>query len=160
MKSQTVQEFKSVPFRGALQPSAGSFVTWSSPNLNTMFPMEGRPAGSDRAVCHTVNGFLSVSFKDKSILSSTAKITAGLWGEFSGVQGLIASTSLSFADTASVQGFFQSGGALAFNQWSSFANLAQSIFIKVTIFRTDTALAEVPIDAVFSGSLVGSDVRF
>lgn len=160
MQSQTVQEFKSVPFRGALQPSSGSYVTWVSPNLNTMFPVEGRPPGSDRAVCHTVNGFLSVLFRDKSILSSTAKISAGLWGEFGGVQGLIASTTLSFSDTASVQGFYQSGGALAFNQWSSFANLAQSIFIKATIYRTDTALAEVPIDAVFSGTLVGSDVRF
>ena len=162
MQSLPIQEFKSLPFRAVLGNEQGDYLLWESPRLTTMYPMEGRPKGSDRAVCHTVNGFLRVGVNDKSILANPVgiRVVAGLYGEYAGLSGVIAFTEYQLGSLDALP--YESNGALGVSAWSSFANLAQNIYIRFIIARTDkrTAPAGLPIDLTFTGSLIGSDLRF
>jgi hypothetical protein len=157
MISTPIQEFKSVPYRAVLpQDRYSAPLIWTSPYLTTEYPKEGRPVGSDRLICKTVNGFLQIRFRDKAIFSDeTIGIKAGLFGEYAGISGVIASTFIDFSDTATLA-FLQSNGAVGFNQWTSFSNLAQNIYIKAAIYRVGEGAGPTQIDAVFSGSLLGS----
>ena len=159
MESQAIQEFKSLPFRGVVGAAPGSFISWESPRLTTMYPLEGMPKGSDRGVCHTVNGFLRMALTDKSLLTSNCWVAAGLFGEYANIPGAIAFTTLSFNQPGGLS-FYAPNGVIGFDEWSSFSNLGQNIFIRVSIYRTIEAEADTPVDATFSGVLLGSDLRF
>jgi hypothetical protein len=158
INSQPIQEFKSLPLRGTVGSAAGSSLVWESPRLTTMYPMEGMPKGADRAVCHTVNGFLRMTLADKSLLSSNCIVTAGLFGEYANIPGVIAFTTLPF--NSSGLAFYAPNGVIGFDEWSSFSNLGQNIFIRVSIYRITEGLADTPVDVTFSGVLLGSDLRF
>jgi hypothetical protein len=158
MISKPIQEFKSLPFRGILPIAANGYLAWTSPLLTTEYPVEGRPAGSDRAICKTVNGFLQANFRDKSVYTDpSVSIRAGLIGEYAGISAVIASTNIDFSSTRDLA-IFQSNGGVGFSQWSSFANLAQNIYIRAVIYRNSTGepVADTPIDVVFSGALLAS----
>ena len=159
MLSQAIQEFRGLPLKETLAAAKGSTIAWNSPFLNTMYPIEGRPPGSDRAVCHTVNGWLQVQLRDKGIIGDpTIQVTAGLWGEYAGIGGVIASTTYQLSDVTAV-GFYQSNGGLAFDRWASFANLSQNTYIRLTFTRLLIAANPDTIDVVCSGALLGSDMR-
>jgi hypothetical protein len=160
MQSQVVQEFKSLPLRGTVGAAAGSYLLWESPRLTTMFPIAGMPKGSDRGVCHTVNGFLEANFKDKTIFGSQVLLVAGLYGEYAGISGLIQSTTID-PSTPAATAIYGSNGAIGFNAWSSFANLAQNIYIRFVVYQAaGFGGVPVPVDVTFTGALLGSDVRF
>lgn len=159
MQSQAIQEFRGLPLKETLPITKGSTVAWNSPFLTTMFPQEGLPVGSDRAVCHTVNGWLQVQLRDKAIIGdSTIQVTAGLFGEYAGISGAIANTTYQLSDPTPIA-FYQSNGGLGFDRWSSFANLAQNIYIRIIFSRIDTGAAPSTIDLLCSGALIGSDLR-
>ena len=158
MISTPIQEFKSMPFRGILPIPANSYLVWTSPLLTTEYPIAGRPAGRDRAICKTVNGFLQANFRDKSVYSDpSVSIRAGLIGEYAGISAVIASTNIDFSSVRDLA-LFQSNGGVGFAQWSSFANLAQNIYIRAVIYRNlgGEPVADTPIDVVFSGALLAS----
>ena len=161
MQSQVVQEFKSLPLRGTVGAALGSYLAWESPRLTTMFPIAGMPKGSDRGVCHTVNGFLEANFKDKTIFSQGGVLlVAGLYGEYAGISGLIQSTTID-PSTPAATAIYGSNGAIGFNAWSSFANLAQNIYIRFVIYQSrGVGGVATPVDITFTGALLGSDVRF
>jgi hypothetical protein len=161
MKSQAIQEFRS-NIRGTVQYATSSSVVWESTRLSTMFPLEGRPPGSDRAICHTVNGILQVTFKDKTLFNTTnaVNVYAGLYGEYANISGLIQGTTISGIGSPPTNGFYLQNGVLSFDRWSSFANLAQNIFIRLTFLQAGApGGATIPIDCTVSGVLIGSDVR-
>lgn len=181
MKSQPIQQFKSTPFVGLLPTTPGSTVTWESPRLTLMYPVEGRPAGSDRAVCHTVNGILRVRVNDRALFDPDATVTvvAGLWGEYGGVPNVIQSTSyalnrfidgLGASTIDPLSKYYQVGtDYLTFDVWNTFGNLAQNIFIRLSFLR-DTRYQEkpeppppiivqpTPINVTLNGVLIGSDL--
>jgi len=159
MQSQAIQEFKSLPFRGVVNRQEGSFITWESPRLTTMYSMEGAPKGADRGVCHTVNGFLRMALNDKSLLTSNCLVTAGLFGEYANIPGLIAFNTLAFTQTLT-SAFYAPNGVIGFDEWSSFSNLGQNIFIRATIYRLADADDDTPVDVTFTGALLGSDLRY
>jgi hypothetical protein len=168
INSQPVQEFKSLPLRGTITPTIGSYLLWESPRLTTMYPMEGMPKGADRAVCHTVNGFLTANFKDKTIFDPTnadavanLRLYAGLYGEYAGISGVIQSTELRLSDIGTITAY-QSNGGIGFDAWSSFSNLAQNIYIRFTIIRVSAIgnAQDQPVDVSFTGALIASDLRF
>ena len=168
INTQPVQEFKSLPLRGTITANIGSYLNWESPRLTTMYPMEGMPKGSDRAVCHTVNGFMTANFKDKTILDPAnsdavlnLRLYAGLYGEYAGISGLIQSTELRLSDIGNIVAY-QSNGGIGFDAWSSFANLAQNIYIRFTIIRVSAVGggSDQPVDVSFTGALIASDLRF
>jgi hypothetical protein len=162
MQSLPIQEFKSLPFRGVLGNEAGDYVLWESPRLTTMYPMAGRPPGSDRAVCHTVNGFLQAVVNNKAIIAEPTgiRVVAGLYGEYANLSGVIAFTEYQLTSNEALT--YQANGALGFSAWSSFSNLAQNIYIRFILSRTDRRAepAPLPIDLSFTGALIGSDLRF
>lgn len=161
MKSQAIQEFRS-NLRGTVQSALGSSVVWESTRLTTMFPLEDRPPGSDRAICHTVNGILQVNFKDKTLFNTQNNINvyAGLYGEYANLPGLIQGTSIIGINATATNGFYLLNGVLSFDRWSSFANLAQNIFIRLTFVQAaPNGGVVIPIDCTVSGVLIGSDVR-
>ena len=166
MKSNPIQEFKSLAVRGFLpveQDPFGVFtfntyVGFESPRLTTRYEKEGVPAGSDRAIARTVNGFLQVNFRDKSVYDPDNKIAirACLMGEYAGISAVIgAPLTVAFNDPAAMA-IYQSNGGIGFTQFSSFENLAQNIYIRAAIFRTGIGANPVPVqvDAVFSGALL------
>jgi hypothetical protein len=178
MKSQPIQLFKSTPFVDLLPVKSGSVATWEGPRLTMMYPVEGKPAGSDRAVCHTVNGLLRVRVNDHALFDPDATVTviAGLWGEYGGVANLIQSTSYPLnrfidglgAETIDpLSKYYQVGtDFLTFDVWNTFSNLAQNIFIRLSFLR-DTRYQEpespiivqpTPINVTLSGVLIGSDL--
>ena len=161
MKSQAIQEFRS-NLRGTVQSALGSSVVWESARLSTMFPLEGRPPGSDRAICHTVNGLLQVTFKDKTLFNTpnAVNVYAGLYGEYANIPGLIQGTTIPGVASLVGNGLYLQNGVLSFDRWSSFANLAQNIFIRITFLQAgQPGGATIPIDCAVSGVLIGSDVR-
>ena len=178
MKSQPIQEFKSTPFIDLLPSTGGASVSWESPRLTMMYPVEGRPVGSDRAVCHTVNGILRVRVNDRALFAPDATVTvvAGLWGEYNGIPNVIQSTSYRLNRFIPVLGvnvidplskYYQIGSDyLTFDVWNTFSNLAQNIYIKLSFLRDDryqepdplVVVTPTPINVTLSGVLIGSDL--
>lgn len=188
MKSQVIQEFKSNKITGELDTRVGSTFTWTSPRLNTMYPRPGAPKGSDRAVCRTVNGLLKVNILENRDLilgnNTGIKVTAGLWGEYNKVPGVLESTTyyledyyanfpletnpiftilFAYPDTGWGVPIFDSNGALGFNAWNSFSNHAQNIYIKLAFRRAvpprdpELPYLKAPIKIQCSGLLIAAD---
>ena len=166
MNGPLIQEFRNNRLKQVLPGAPGSFITWTSPILSTKFTSGSRPAGSDRSSCPYVNGFIQAKFLDKSIFSSSATITAMLMGEYASIPAVfgdlgIQAKSFSFSLPVGVSDaltFYQSNGALIFDQFATFSNCAQNVYIKVTIAQDRITLpqAPTPIDVVFSGAIVAS----
>ena len=188
MNSQVIQEFKSPIITGELGTRVGSAFTWESPRLTTMYPRSGVPKGSDRAVCRTVNGLLRVNVLNNRELvfgSNTGiSVTAGLWGEYNRVPGVLASTTY-YLEGKYAESFllprpyfvtllgipsggwgvpiFDSSGALGFSAWSSFSNHAQNIYIKLTFLRAvppddpEKPYVRAPLSIQCSGLTIAAD---
>ena len=165
MKSNPIQEFKSLAVRGFLPidpnsttNSLAAYVGFESPRLTTRYEKEGVPAGSDRAIARTVNGFLQVNFRDKSVYDPTnfIAVRACLMGEYAGISAVIgAPLTVALSDPAAMA-IYQSNGGIGFTQFSSFENLAQNIYIRAAVYRFGIGENPVPVqvDAVFSGALL------
>ena len=125
MKSQTIFEF-----REKITILAGSAYLWESPRLSTAFPIEGQPAGSDRAICRTVNGLVRVCYLGKQ---PDMLATAGLFGEYAGIPGLIKSSSLVLISPAEFD-FFRNGNGVCFDQFITYSNLVERVFIRTLIY--------------------------
>lgn len=170
MKGSAIQEFNNVPFSSELYPydertlfHGKSIAYWESPRLTTEYPIEGRPKGADRGICKVVNGLIAVRFIDKELLSVDGRlsVTAGLYGEYAGISGIIDQIAFDQFYTPFFTQMYASNGALAFPQLSSFANLAPSIFMRVVFQRTDIVSegAPIPLKVEFSGSLIATALR-
>jgi hypothetical protein len=158
--------------QGVIGTELGSYYRWESEQLSVMAPLPGAVPGADRGVCHTVNGWLAVTFEDKSIFNpanddarTRLRLYAGLYGMYGGISGVIAKTEIPLSDPALLLAY-GSNGAVGFDTWSSFANLADKIYIRFMIVRI--AGGTVPLPAIpqpFSisairGALIGSDFRY
>lgn len=190
MKSPFILEFSQglmqTEFPASNEPGGdrASYITYESPRLTVAAPFEGRPKGSDRAICRTVNGIVKVKLLNKDILNSytddpdaffrgrhTPIITACLCGESSGVEGVIALDQYFCSASPEIGNSYRyvldrrkSTGDLGFKILTSYSNLMQNIFIRVTIQRgpqTDgyTPNKKLKINAVCSGVLIGADLR-
>lgn len=170
MKGAAIQEFNNVPFSSELYPydeqtpfHGKSIAYWESPRLTTEYPIEGRTKGSDRGICKVVNGLIAVRFIDKELLAVDGRlaISAGLYGEYAGISGIIDQIAFDQFYTPFFTQMYASNGALAFPQLSNFANLAPSIFMRVVFQRTDFDLADmsIPLKVEISGSLIATALR-
>jgi hypothetical protein len=149
MKSQTIFEF-----REKITTLAGGYYQWESPRLSTAFPIEGKPAGSDRAICRTVNGLVRVCYLGKQPEMS---VTAGLFGEYAGLPGLIKSSAV-FTSQPQEFDFFRNGNGVCFEQFITYSNLVERVFIRVGIVVYDNGLpANTMIPLEISGVLIASD---
>jgi hypothetical protein len=187
MNSVVTQEFKSTVFEDLLGTQIGSTVTWESPRLTTMYPRPGAVKGADRGTCRTVNAVLQVEILEKQLLlgdNTGVIVTAGLWGEYNKVSGVISSNTyaldqkyayteivvppaftLFFPPGNSKSGYgvpyYQSNGGLGFRAWSTFSNQAQNIYVKVAFVRStpqDTPTVPIPIKIRCSGVLLAADL--
>jgi hypothetical protein len=186
MKSVVTQEFKSTPFQDLLGTRIGSTVTWESPRLTTMYPRPGAVKGADRGICRTVNAVLQVEVLEKELLfgdNTGVTVTAGLWGEYNKVSGVIASNTYAIdekygfyemvippiftlnnlAETKTGYGvpYYQSNGGLGFIAWSTFSNQAQNVYVKLAFVRStpqDRPTVPIPIKIKCSGILLASDL--
>lgn len=152
------QEFNAVPIRDTLSAAHGATITWSSPALGVTAPVPGRPSGSDRAICRIVNGALAVNVRNTAILTDASiTIIASLVGDHNGITGIIASQTVLLGGQGNAYNFLQ-GNRLSFNQFSTFANLAQSVYLKLIIYRNaDQVLAPDDIDLTVTGAMLGAD---
>ena len=157
MKYPSILEFKdriNVP-DGYYDPESGkppifSRLTYDSPRLNTAVPHPGRPPGSDRAICRTVNGVIRIKYIGEPGWNGLAN--AALMCACGGKTALIQEHStgpstLGFETTGLIDGsnpvtsnYFNlysaasmSGGAWGFDLFSSFSNLAEQIFLRVIL---------------------------
>lgn len=152
------QEFNAVPIRDTLAAAQGSTITWSSSVLGVAAPVPNRPPGSDRAICRTVNGFLAVNVRNTAFLADGGiVIIAQLVGDHNGITGVIASQSVQLGNQGNAYLFLQ-GNRLCYNQFSTFANLAQNVYLKLIIYRNgQQALADDDIDLTVTGAMLGAD---
>lgn len=160
------QEFNAVPIRDTLPAAHGATITWTSSALGVAAPVPGRPPGSDRAICRTVNGFLSVNVRSTAILADPSiTIIASLVGDHNGITGIIASQQVilgvppnpAFASPTNAYNFV-TGNRISFGQFSTFANLAQSVYLKLLIYRSQpNILNSDDIDLTVTGAMLGSD---
>jgi hypothetical protein len=152
------QEFNAVPIRDTLAAARGSTITWTSPVLGVAAPVPNRPPGSDRAICRTVNGFLAVNVRNTAFLSDSGiAIVAQLVGDQNGISGIIASQVVQLGNQGNAY-LFLTGNRIGYNQFSSFANLAQSIYLKLIIYRNgEQAVADDDIDLTVTGAMLGAD---
>lgn len=160
------QEFNAVPIRDTLSAAYGSTITWSSPVLGVAAPVVGRPPGSDRAICRTVNGWIAVNIRSTAIIADPSiTMIASLIGDHNGITGIIASQPVvlgippnpAFASPTTAYNFLQ-GNRLSFGQFSSFANLAQNIYLKLLIYRSvPNVLDSDDIDLTVTGAMLGAD---
>lgn len=184
LNSQVVHEFKESRFNSLLNSQVGSTVVWESSRLTTAYSDPTKPKGSDRIICGTVNGVLQVKLLDKSLLAEKTGITvtAGLWGEYNGVPGVLQSLRYSldgqYANDLIIPVFlypnpilqgrgygvpiFESNGGLGFTSFQSFSNNAQNIYLRVAFVREIAQEVEPPpvmVDIVCSGVLIAADPR-
>ena len=160
------QEFNAVPIRDILSPLHGSTITWTSAVLGLAAPVPNRPPGSDRAICRTVNGFLNVNVRNTTILAdSSITMIASLVGDQNGITGIIASQQVilgippnpAFASSTNAYNFL-TGNRLSFGQFSTFANLAQSVYLKLLIYRSLPNIVDADdIDLTVTGAMLGAD---
>ena len=176
MKGAAIQEFNNVPFSSELYPfilpiaktTNKNIAYWESPRLTTEYPIEGRPKGADRGICKVVNGLVAVRFLDKQLIDVDGRleVTAALYGEYAGISGIIDQIAFSQQYTPFFTQMYASNGALAFPQLSSFANLAQNIFLRVVFRRSDIQnivvnpdVKSLPLKVAISGSLIATAPR-
>jgi hypothetical protein len=160
------QEFNAVPIRDTLAAAQGATITWTSSILGVAAPVPNRPPGSDRAICRTVNGFLNVNVRNTAILSDRSiTMIASLVGDQNGITGIIASQQVilgvppSPAVASPTNAYnFLTGNRIGFGQFSTFANLAQSVYLKLIIYRSDpNILVPDDIDLTVTGAMLGAD---
>ena len=182
MKSQFILEFSKgrmqaeFPATGEPGGDRASSITYESPRLSVAAPFGDREKGADRAICRTVNGIVQVKLLNKEILQNVTGsffgidapiITAGLYGEGSGIEGAIAISQYYISTFSPINAYtvarFSANGDLGFKVFRSYANLMQNIFIRVVIQRgpglSGFTNSKLKIDAVCSGVLIGSDLR-
>lgn len=152
------QEFNAVPIRDTLAAAQGSTIIWTSSALGLAAPVPGRPSGSDRAICRIVNGYLAVTVRNTAILSDPSiTLIASLVGDHNGITGVIASQTILLGNQGSFYNFL-TGNRLSFTQFSTFANLAQSAYLKLVIYRSaGQVLATDDIDLTVTGAMLGAD---
>jgi hypothetical protein len=163
-------------------------ISWESPRLTTEIPYDNRPKGSDRSICRTINGILNVRLLNKAVLRRTNNafkddpatkpfLTMGLYGESSGMIGAITPLQQLRLNAFGFDGFNEqililtnSSGDIGSLVFSSYANLMQNIFLRVSISRGYTGYVydsqgdilinyELPIEFSCSGVLIASDPR-
>ena len=165
-------------------------ITWESPRLSTEVIYKDRPKGSDRAICRTINAVVNVKLLNKEILLRTnngAKddpatkpfLNIGLYGESAGIIGAIAPVQQIRLNAFGFGGFngqnlafINSNGDLGSNVFSSYANLMQNVFVRVSISRGYTNYNyiyiafddqfenfKVPVDFSCSGAIIAADPR-
>jgi len=152
------QEFNAVPIHDTLAAAQGSTITWTSSMLGVAAPVPNRPPGSDRAICRTVNGALAVTVRNTEILAdSSITMIASLIGDHNGITGIIASQTVLLGAQGNAYNFL-TGNRLSFNQFSTFANLAQSVYLKLIIYRNSGQVIQgVDIDLTVTGAMLGAD---
>jgi hypothetical protein len=152
------QEFNAVPIRDTLAAAQGSTITWTSSVLGVAAPVPNRPPGSDRAICRTVNGALTVTVRNTAILTDPSiTMIASLVGDHNGVTGIIASQTVLLGSQGNAYNLL-TGNRLSFNQFSTFANLAQSVYLKLLIYRNaGQILVSDDIDLTVTGAMLGAD---
>lgn len=149
MKSQTIFEFKNLITCGHNQ-----IVYWESPRLSTAFPIDGQPAGSDRAICRTVNAFARVNYvgKIRPIFAAAA-----LYGEYAGISGLIRESSISVTNTQpATLDFSRNGNGFCFDQFITYSNLVERVFVRFCFVLNDQ-LNSNSVQLDVSGVLIASD---
>ena len=169
MKGAAIQEFNNVLFVDELYPQDAfngtpegfgkNVAYWESPRLSTEFPLDGNPAGADRGICRIVNGLVAVNFIDKQLLDlpKDLAVSGALYGEYAGISGVIDQITFSQEYTPLITQMYASSGALAFPQLSSFANLAQNIFIRVVFARENRSYSRrppLPLKVSITGTLL------
>jgi hypothetical protein len=153
-----------VPGRVSIDPRH-----WDFARLTVAAPRPGSPDGSDRQICRTVNGIVRVELLDATP-GFYFFLTASLMGSYGGLVGTIQEHTigpgplgLPDAITAknpanSAGGLFSvanmSSGAFGFDYFSSYSNLADSIFIRVGILPS---VNKVNINLKISGVLLAAD---
>lgn len=179
MTDPVVLEFNKNPFVGVLypynesldsyDPQKSNIAVWESPRLTTEYPVEGRQKGADRGICRIVNGLISIRFIDKQILDPTQvlEVSAGLYGEYANISGIIQQIAFSQQYTPLITQMYVSSGELAFPQLSSFANLAQNIFMRIVFRRAQVQelsppaplLPPTPLKVQITGSLLATNPK-
>jgi hypothetical protein len=124
-----------------------------------MYPAEGAEKGSDRAICRVVNGFVTVKFIDKSIISSVnTNVRAGLFGEYAGIFGKIQDLEVKLANSAQAK-ILLSNGTFGFDQFQTIGNLAQNLFIRVVISYNGRLTFPIKIKTSMTGAIIATDAR-
>jgi hypothetical protein len=146
-----VQEFNG-RLKGTVGPVPGSFIEYRSPYMSTMYAVPGKPAGSDRASCPTVNGFIQVRVLDKEIFKKSGVVlVATIWGESFGADGVI--TDL----TGSGRGFSTpdsvDGDIITFTLLTTSGNLCNNVYMKLTA-ELDSGGGVIPVDILIKGALL------
>jgi hypothetical protein len=152
MKSQTIIEFREKLILSSHDDNKVAQVFWESPRLSTAFPITGQPAGSDRAICRTVNGFVRVCYFD---VNPQLRVYSGLFGEYAGTPALIQD------DSASLEPRFfdynRNGNGVCFSQFITYSNLVESVFIRVVTDYYSDPLSPFKIPIEISGVLIAAD---
>lgn len=139
-------------------PNADFFPNsiYDFPKLTTAYPKRGAHAGSDREICRTVNGAVRLQLLEydapgDEFTDSFCYATACLMGAYGGIVGTIQEHSfgpsaLGYETTGQIRSknpaedslyatANMSAGGYGFDYFSSYSNLADSIFIRVEISR-------------------------
>lgn len=182
MKTPLVLEFKEIiKWPGAPELSFRP-VVYDTPRLTAAVSDSRRPKGSDRLICRTVNGLVRLRLitpdgwltNDFGYGSGIA--TAALMGAYSGKAAVIQEHTtgpigLGFDTTGIVQGknpltassnsvhtvANMSAGGYGFDYFSSYANLAEEIFIRVQIGNLGSFLPSPGATFEISGALIAAD---
>jgi hypothetical protein len=149
-----VQEFNG-RLKGTVGPEEGSFIEYRSPYMSTMYSVPGKPAGSDRASCPTVNGFIQVKAIDKGILKGNGVgLVTTIWGESFGADGVITDLTGSGRGFSTPDSF--DGDIITFTLLTTSGNLCNNVYIKLTaaLEDPDTFSTTVPVDILIKGALL------
>ena len=146
------------------------------PRLTTAYPKPGAPAGADREICRTVNGAVRLEILEFDTTVAEGEVsylyaTASLMGAYGGLVGTIQDHSfgpgnlgvettgqISYKNPATDSLYSlanMSAGAYGFDYFSSYSNLADSIFIRIEIARQTPIACRVRF--LVSGFLLAGD---
>jgi hypothetical protein len=135
-----------------------------------MFPAIDTPSGSDRAVCHTVNGILRMRLLSSlGDFDGDCELYAGLWGEYAGITGSFPpqiNQYNSFSGATKKYALYSDSNYIEFDLFNTRANLCQNIYIRLAFMRVRAVVSPDPvpptrgyIKSVMSGVLLGGDIR-
>lgn len=131
-------------------------LIYDFPRLTTAYPKPVAPTGSDREICRTVNGAVKLQLLEydapgDEFTDSFCKATACLMGSYGGIVGtiqehLFGPSAIGYETTGLIRSknptedslystANMSAGGYGFDYFSSYSNLADSIFIRVEISR-------------------------
>ena len=134
-------------------------VVWVSPAHTLMYSRPGTPAGSDRSVDFTVNGFLQLVFNTPLPAGVELDITASVISSYNGTSNPVGqkSTVLFTGLKPSNPIYGVSPRTINFRQSHFVGNLGQIVYYLVTFGATASRVPQLPIDVTFRGALVSSD---